>query len=257
MPAPVNLRPCWGHAPAHADAWGTSAKRLLDAGVDGPGHELGWQRIRTKAIRRKGVVGLAVAAAIQPVAVGATRGGWDGGGDRHPGQGRPGGGLGVDQVELALSTPHAAVWPGNLDHRQPIGAHNRVTPPGSSQGDVSLQTQDRSRQPHDGHRCGLCLLLQCGVAVLTGHLLGLVWSTFGPHAIGTERFTTVSMPRGSGGQLAGHGWLGQSFHQRPDLGIGVASVAAQGTEVGQPALLCPATHRLWRHVEELGNLRCT
>jgi hypothetical protein len=60
----------------------------------------------------------------------------------------------------------------------------------------------------------------------------------------------------SGGRLAG-GRLGQRFHQRSDLGIGVASVAAQGTEVGQPALLCPAAHRLWRHMEELGDLRCT
>jgi hypothetical protein len=53
------------------------------------------------------------------------------------------------------------------------------------------------------------------------------------------------------------GWLGQRFHQRPDLGIGVASVPAQGTEVGQAALLRPATHRLWRHMKELGDLRCT
>jgi len=60
----------------------------------------------------------------------------------------------------------------------------------------------------------------------------------------------------SGGRLAG-GWLGQSFDQRPDLGIGIASVTTQGTEVGQPALLGPATHRLWRHVKELGDLRCT
>jgi hypothetical protein len=61
----------------------------------------------------------------------------------------------------------------------------------------------------------------------------------------------------SGGRLAGHRWLGQGFEQRPDLGIGVASVAAQGTEIRQPALLRPATHRLWRHLEELGDLGCT
>jgi hypothetical protein len=59
-----------------------------------------------------------------------------------------------------------------------------------------------------------------------------------------------------GGWPAG-GWLGQGFHQRPDLGIGVASVTTQGTEVGQSALLRPATHRLWRHMKELGDLRCT
>ena len=61
----------------------------------------------------------------------------------------------------------------------------------------------------------------------------------------------------SGGRLAGHGWLGQSLHQGPDLGVGVASVTAQGTEIRQPALLGPATHRLWGHVEELGDLCCT
>jgi len=60
-----------------------------------------------------------------------------------------------------------------------------------------------------------------------------------------------------GGRLARCGWLGQGFQQRPDLGVGVASVPAQGTEVGQPALLRPATHRLWGHVKELGDLRGT
>jgi hypothetical protein len=59
-----------------------------------------------------------------------------------------------------------------------------------------------------------------------------------------------------GGPLAG-GRLGKGLHQCPDLGIGVASVATQGAEVGQPALLCPATHRLGRHMKELGDLRCT
>jgi hypothetical protein len=59
-----------------------------------------------------------------------------------------------------------------------------------------------------------------------------------------------------GRRLAGHRWLGQGFQQRPDLGIGVASMAAQGPEVGQPPLLGPATHRLWGHLEELGDLRC-
>ena len=59
-----------------------------------------------------------------------------------------------------------------------------------------------------------------------------------------------------GGRLAGHRWLGQGFQQRPDLGIGVASMAAQGPEVGQPPLLGPATDRLWGHVKELGDLRC-
>jgi hypothetical protein len=59
------------------------------------------------------------------------------------------------------------------------------------------------------------------------------------------------------GRLTGHRWLGQGFQQRPDLGVRVASVAAQGTEIRQPAVLCPATHRLWRHLEELGDLGCT
>jgi hypothetical protein len=59
-----------------------------------------------------------------------------------------------------------------------------------------------------------------------------------------------------GRRLAGHRWLGQGFQQRPDLGIGVASMAAQGPEVGQPPLLGPATHRLWGHMKELGDLRC-
>jgi hypothetical protein len=59
-----------------------------------------------------------------------------------------------------------------------------------------------------------------------------------------------------GGRLAGHRWLGQGFQQRPDLGIEVASMAAQGPEVGQPPLLGPATHRLRGHLEELGDLRC-
>ena len=61
----------------------------------------------------------------------------------------------------------------------------------------------------------------------------------------------------SGARLAGCGWLGQGFQQRPDLGVGVASVAAQGPEIRQPALLCPASDRLWRHLEELGDLGCT
>ena len=60
-----------------------------------------------------------------------------------------------------------------------------------------------------------------------------------------------------GGPLAGRRWLGQGLHQRPDLGIGVASMPAQGTEVWQPAVLCPATHRLGGHMKELGDLRCT
>ena len=65
------------------------------------------------------------------------------------------------------------------------------------------------------------------------------------------------MPRRSGGRLAACVWLGQGFHQRPDLGVGGASGPAQGTEVGQPALLRPATHRLWGHMKEPGDLRCT
>jgi hypothetical protein len=58
-----------------------------------------------------------------------------------------------------------------------------------------------------------------------------------------------------GARLAGRGWLGQGFPQGPDLPVGVASVAAQGADVGQPALLGPAADRLWGHLEELGDLR--
>jgi hypothetical protein len=57
-----------------------------------------------------------------------------------------------------------------------------------------------------------------------------------------------------GARLAGRGWLGQGFQQGPDLSVGVASVAAQGADVGQPALLGPAADRLWGHLEELGDL---
>src|SRR5215217_7040729 len=56
--------------------------------------------------------------------------------------------------------------------------------------------------------------------------------------------------------LAGRGWLGEGFQQGPDLPVGVASVAAQGTDVGQHALLRPAADRLWGHLEELSDLRC-
>src|SRR5215211_3389791 len=60
-----------------------------------------------------------------------------------------------------------------------------------------------------------------------------------------------------GGRWVGRGWLGQGCQQHPDLGVGVASVAAaQGAEVGQHALLRPAADRLWGHLEELGDLRC-
>ena len=51
-----------------------------------------------------------------------------GGGGRDPGQGRLGGGLGVNRIGLAPTTPRAAVRPGHLDHRQPVGAHNRARP---------------------------------------------------------------------------------------------------------------------------------
>ena len=69
---------------------------------------------------------------------------------------------------------------------------------------------------------------------------------------GCRRSSVLGRP---GGWLAG-GWFGQGFHQRPDLGIGVASVTTQGPEVGQSAFLRPATHRLWRHMKELGDLGC-
>jgi hypothetical protein len=58
-----------------------------------------------------------------------------------------------------------------------------------------------------------------------------------------------------GARLAGRGWLGQGFPQGPDLPVGVASVAAQGADVGQHALLGPAADRLWGHLKELGDLR--
>ena len=99
-----------------------------------------------------------------------------------------------------------------------------------------------------------------------GHTPESVRSGGGHQCFVARRFPTTSVARGAdvpvclgrpGERLAGRGWLGQGFHQRPDLGIGVASVPAQGAEVGQPALLCPAAHRLWRHMEELGDLRCT
>jgi hypothetical protein len=46
-------------------------------------------------------------------------------------------------------------------------------------------------------------------------------------------------------QLASRRELGQGFEQGPDLPVGVASVAAQGAEEWQPALLRPAADRLW------------
>ena len=58
-----------------------------------------------------------------------------------------------------------------------------------------------------------------------------------------------------GARLAGRGWLGQGFHQGLDLPVGVASVAAQGADVGQHALLDPAADRLRGHLEEFGDLR--
>jgi hypothetical protein len=49
---------------------------------------------------------------------------------------------------------------------------------------------------------------------------------------------------------------GTEFPAAPGSRRWVASVTTQGTEIGQPALLRPATHRLRGHVEELGDLRC-
>jgi len=45
------------------------------------------------------------------------------------------------------------------------------------------------------------------------------------------------------------------FPEGLGLPVGVASVATQGADVGQHALLRPAADRLWRHLEELGDLR--
>jgi hypothetical protein len=49
-------------------------------------------------------------------------------GGGYPGQGRPGGGLGVDRIRLAMSPPQAAVGPIDLDYRQAIGAHEPGQP---------------------------------------------------------------------------------------------------------------------------------
>jgi hypothetical protein len=106
----------------------------------------------------------------------------------------------------------------------------------------------------------LCLALKIPqVGHVVGDLLRVAprceverWPT--PSSPGCRR--SVCLER-SGGRSAGCGWLGQGFHQRPDLGVGVASVPAQGTKVGQPAFLGPATHGLWGHMKELGDLRCS
>src|SRR4030095_2091868 len=68
----------------------------------------------------------------------------------------------------------------------------------------------------------------------------------------THNSGAVSDRRGA--RLAGREWLGQGFQQGPDLPVGVASVATQGAEVGQHALLRPAAARLWGHLEKLGDL---
>jgi hypothetical protein len=94
--------------------------------------------------------------------------------------------------------------------------------------------------------------LQASIPIRPANGSGRRWPT--PSSPGCR--CSVCLGR-SGGRLAGWVWLGQGFHQRPDLGIGVASVPAQGAEVGQPALLGPATHRLWGHMKELGDLRCS
>ena len=78
----------------------------------------------------------------------------------------------------------------------------------------------------------------------------------GPRHIARGADRPVCLGRPSG-RLASHRWVGQGFQQRPDLGIGVASMTTQGTEIGQATLLGPATHRLGRHMKELGDLRCT
>jgi hypothetical protein len=49
-------------------------------------------------------------------------------------------------------------------------------------------------------------------------------------------------------------WHRQCCQQRPDLSIGIASMATQGPQVGQPALLRPATDRLWGHTQQRGDL---
>jgi hypothetical protein len=81
------------------------------------------------------------------------------------------------------------------------------------------------------------------------------WPTTSSSVVVRGAVVSVCLGR-PGGRLAGHRWLGQGFQQRPDLGIGVASVTTQGPEVGQPPLLGPATDRLRGHLEELGDLRC-
>jgi hypothetical protein len=82
----------------------------------------------------------------------------------------------------------------------------------------------------------------------------LVRLAYDINARGADRPVCLGRP---GGRLAGRRWVGQGFQQRPDLGIGVASMTPQGTEIGQATLLGPATHRLGRHLKELGDLRGT
>jgi hypothetical protein len=101
------------------------------------------------------VAGSAVAAAIQPVAVGAARGRRQGRGATQVGEGGlpaqplglspavtsscpavstpdPGqgdqGGLGIDRIGLAPTTPQATVRPDDLDHLEAVGAHKRASP---------------------------------------------------------------------------------------------------------------------------------
>jgi hypothetical protein len=50
-------------------------------------------------------------------------------GGGHPGQGRPGGGVGIDRVRLAVSPSQAAVGPVDLDGLQPVGAREPSQPP--------------------------------------------------------------------------------------------------------------------------------
>jgi hypothetical protein len=44
-----------------------------------------------------------------------------GGGGSHPSQSRPGGGLGVDRIRLALAASGAAVGPVDLHHLEAVG----------------------------------------------------------------------------------------------------------------------------------------
>jgi hypothetical protein len=64
-------------------------------------------------------------------------------GGGHSGQGRPGGGLGIDRVRLAVSPPQAGVRPVDLDSLQPVGAHEPGQPSAVGAGAFDPDPLDR------------------------------------------------------------------------------------------------------------------